>query len=127
MKLTDEQRRVKEELLKQVHKFVGQENLISKIEAAKGYFDSRIVLLVLLLIETVSSEKAWKEDAEMFKRLWEGEMDLRHQWMDEAYENKDKLSQAVEVLEWIRDAGTDYQSIKKAASFLSSLSQETEQ
>lgn len=120
MKLTDEQRQVKEELLKQVHKFVGQENLISKIEAAKGYFDSRIVLLVLLLIETVSSEKAWKEEAERQRERKYARMVERAMYLEQ-------LNQAVEVLEWIRDSGTDYQSIKKAASFLSSLSQETEQ
>lgn len=40
MKLTDEQRQVKEELLKQVHKFVGQENLISKIKTGDIVIDS---------------------------------------------------------------------------------------
>nr|WP_150959330.1 hypothetical protein [Aneurinibacillus sp. XH2] len=80
-----------------------------------------------LVSRLLADRQAWKKEAENYKQLFEGEMDLRHQWMDEAYENKDKLSQAVEVLEWIRDAGTDYQSIKKAASFLASLSQETEQ
>lgn len=75
----------------------------------------------------LASEQAWKEEAEMFKRLFEGEMDLRHKWMDEAHENKDKLNQAVEVLEWIRDSGTDYQSNSRAANFLASLALETEQ
>jgi len=37
---------------------------------------------------------------------------------------QEQLNLAVEVLKWIRDAGTDYQSINKAKNFLSSLSKE---
>lgn len=50
----------------------------------------------------------------------------RQAWKEEAKTLSDQLNQAMEVLEWIKDAGTDYQSSNKAASFLSSLSQETE-
>lgn len=52
-----------------------------------------------LVSRLLADRQAWKKEAENYKQLFEGEMDLRHQWMDEAYENKDQLNKAVEVLE----------------------------
>jgi len=39
--------------------------------------------------------------------------------MSEAYQLRTELAEKDKVLEWIRDAGTDYQSINKARSILS--------
>lgn len=108
MKLTDEQKVAKgrfyseQQLIELAREFkkipVDGEGLSIPIEYDEHYVRGTVMKLI-------ADVQAWKEEAKTLS---------------------DQLNQAMEVLEWIKDAGTDYQSINKAASFLSSLSQETE-
>lgn len=91
MKLTDEQ-------ISEIRKEFRTIPVDGEGHAIPIEYDEHYVRATVLKL--LADRQAWKEDAESFKRLFEGEMDLRHHWMNEAYENKDQLNQAVEVLKW---------------------------
>lgn len=118
MKLTDEQtdlleRDIKFFMLRTMFNLMGED--YDKIKNARS-----------IIKRLQADRQAWKEEAAENEKALLVTLDRIHDMESEMNEIHGRLNQAVEVLEWIRDAGTDYQSINKAASFLSSLSQETE-
>lgn len=72
----------------------------------------------------LSSEQAWKAEAERVKGSVEDMFQNREKWRFAYEEQNVQLNQAIEVLKWIAECGTDYQSIQRARDFLSSLQED---
>lgn len=67
------------------------------------------------LVERLRAElEKWEAEARLQYRL-------HNEMIEKERECREKLNQALEALEWIRDAGTDYQSINKARQALQSI------